>query len=108
MKRKGFAYLDTIACVLVIAAVCMAFTGFWPNQDNPYKSYSLQAMAWLNGRLDLGQDYPWLELAVFQERYYVSFPVEEHIPCHKGAYTGKTGITRDRTGKPWYYRNPKT
>ncbi len=74
MKRKGFAYLDTIACVLVIAAVCMAFTGFWPNQDNPYKSYSLQAMAWLNGRLDLGQDYPWLELAVFQERYYVSFP----------------------------------
>ena len=39
-----------------------------------YKSYSLQAMAWLNGRLDLGQDYPWLELAVFQERYYVSFP----------------------------------
>ena len=33
--------------------------------------------------------------------------VEEHILCHKGAYTGKTGITRDRTGKPWYYRNLK-
>ena len=33
--------------------------------------------------------------------------VEEHIPCHKGAYTGKSGITRDRTGKPWYYRNLK-
>ena len=33
--------------------------------------------------------------------------VEEHIPCHKGAYTGKSGITRDRTGKPWYYRNSK-
>ena len=64
MKRKGFAYLDTIACVLVIAAVCMAFTGFWPNQDNPYKSYSLQAMAWLNGRLDLGQDYPSFRSAI--------------------------------------------
>ena len=33
--------------------------------------------------------------------------VEEHILCHKGAYTGKSGITRDRTGKPWYYRNLK-
>ena len=35
------------------------------------------------------------------------FAVEEHILCHKGAYTGKSGITRDRTGKPWYYRNSK-
>ena len=25
----------------------------------------------------------------------------------KGAYMGKNGITRDRTGKPWYYRNSK-
>lgn len=33
--------------------------------------------------------------------------VEEHILCHKGAYMGKSGITRDRTGKPWYYRNLK-
>ena len=31
--------------------------------------------------------------------------VEEYILCHKGAYMGKNGITRDRTGKPWYYRN---
>lgn len=33
--------------------------------------------------------------------------VEEHILCHKGAYMGKNGITRDRTGKLWYYRNLK-
>ena len=33
--------------------------------------------------------------------------VEEYILCHKGAYMGKNGITRDRTGKPWYYRNLK-
>ena len=25
----------------------------------------------------------------------------------KGAYMGKNGITRDRTGKPWYHRNLK-
>ena len=38
---------------------------------------------------------------------FAIFGVEEHIPCHKGAYTGKSGITRDRTGKPWFYRNLK-
>ena len=30
--------------------------------------------------------------------------VEEHIPCHKGAYTGKSGIGRK---KSWYHRNLK-
>ena len=42
-----------------------------------------------------------------QEKSRGRVGVEEHIPCHKGAYTGKSGITRDRTGKPWYYRNLK-
>jgi len=41
---------------------------------NPYNSYTKQCMAWLNGRLDLGQNYAWLELAVFDGKYYVSFP----------------------------------
>ena len=40
------------------------------------------------------------------EQFAIS-SVEEHILCHKGAYMGKNGITRDRTGKPWYYRNSK-
>ena len=26
--------------------------------------------------------------------------VEEHIPCHKGAYMGRNGITRDRLERP--------
>ena len=34
----------------------------------------LQAQSWLEGRLDLGKDYPYLELAVFGGKYYVSFP----------------------------------
>jgi len=39
-----------------------------------YNSYTLQAIAWQNGQLGLGQDYPWLELAVYGGDYYVSFP----------------------------------
>ena len=41
---------------------------------NPYNSYTKQCIAWLSGRLDLGQDYAWLELAIFEGKYYVSFP----------------------------------
>lgn len=39
-------------------------------------SYTLQAINWLEGRLYIenGEDYPWLELAIYNGRYYVSFP----------------------------------
>ena len=40
----------------------------------PHDSYTLQALAWRRGMLSLGQDYPWLELAIFNGDYYVSFP----------------------------------
>lgn len=43
----------------------------------------------------------------FSMSFALENAVEEHILCHKGAYMGKNGITRDRTGKPWYYRNLK-
>lgn len=42
--------------------------------NNPYNSYTKQCLAWLDGRLDLGQNYAWLELAIFEGKYYVSFP----------------------------------
>ena len=39
-------------------------------------SYTLQTANWLGGRMyvENGEDYPWLELAIFEGRYYVSFP----------------------------------
>lgn len=43
---------------------------------NVYDNYALQAQSWLNGCLDVknGASYTWLELAIFQGSYYVSFP----------------------------------
>lgn len=40
----------------------------------PWDSYTLQAQAWLDGRTDLGQDISYLELAIYNGKYYVSFP----------------------------------
>lgn len=41
---------------------------------NSWDSYTLQALSWREGRLDLGRNYEYLELAIFEGKYYVSFP----------------------------------
>lgn len=68
------SYIYVILCLLCGFFVVYAFTGVWPNSTNNYNSFSLQAQSWLEGRLDLGQNYSYLELAVYQGKYFVSFP----------------------------------
>ncbi len=72
--RDSLPSLCAAGCFLLVLAVIAAMTGQWCWNANGYHSYALQADAWLHGRLDLGQDYPWLELAIYEGRYYVSFP----------------------------------
>ena len=60
--RKRSVPLALLGTFWVIAA----FAGQWPWQSNPYNSYALQTDSWLKGRLDLGQNYEWLELAIYQ------------------------------------------
>lgn len=45
-----------------------------------YDSYTLQAMAWREGRLDLAQDIYGLELAYYAGKIYVCFPPVPAIP----------------------------
>ncbi len=45
---------------------------FFAHSD--WDSYTLQALAWREGKAGLGQNYEWLELAVFNGDWYVSFP----------------------------------
>ncbi|MCC8161020.1 MAG: hypothetical protein LIO53_06925 [Oscillospiraceae bacterium] len=61
-------------CVTAVLFILWTFTGQWPWSGHYYNSYILQAQSWLEGRLDLGQNYSWLELAIFNNKYYVSFP----------------------------------
>ena len=66
-----------ILCVSIIVALTLFLLNIITGQlfaSNPYNSYMLQAQSWLSGRLDLGRDYPHLELAIFEGKYFVSFP----------------------------------
>ena len=74
VMKDSLPSLCAAGCFLLVLTVVAAMTGQWCWQTNGYHSYALQADAWLHGRLDLGRDYPWLELAIYEGRYYVSFP----------------------------------
>lgn len=74
MKKNYYFPLITAFAAVIILIILQAVTNQWFFKPQPYNSYILQAQSWLEGRLDLGQDYPYLELAIFEGKYFVSFP----------------------------------
>lgn len=69
-------YIIITCCSVLLWLILMScFTGIGPLTSNPYNSFALQAESWRHGRLDLGQNYSYLELAVYEDKYYVSFPL---------------------------------
>ncbi len=66
--------LIAVGSVFMILIALWMFTGQWFFKAQPYNSYILQAQSWLEGRLHLGKDYPYLELAIVDGKYFVSFP----------------------------------
>ena len=72
-RRALPPFLAFCALVFIYAAVHLAL-GTQPFAHSNYDSYTLQALAWREGRVSLGQDYPHLELAVYEGDWYVSFP----------------------------------
>lgn len=69
---KQFAMVLLGICVVYGVIWCV--TGVFPWSRTDYNSYTLQAQAWLSHKLDLGRNYEYLELAIFNGKYYVSFP----------------------------------
>ena len=73
------AALCTLLVLFLIFAAMSLISGVDPS-SYPYNSYLLQAQAWLRGETALDQNYEFLELAVYNGRYYVSFPPVPAIP----------------------------
>lgn len=74
-KKNDTAYFAfTIFFAIFVILVLQGITGQWFFESQPYNSYILQAKAWLDGQLDLGTNYEYLELAIFNGKYFVSFP----------------------------------
>ncbi len=73
-KERYRIYALLTLAVLAAYTIIWMFTTRTPFMHTTYCSYALQADRWLHGHLDLGQDYPWLELAIYNGKYFVSFP----------------------------------
>lgn len=78
MKRSKRDYMEycilaviTLICYLMVIQI---FTGQYMWEHNSYNTYALQADSWRQGRLDLGENYSWLEIAEYNGKFYCSFP----------------------------------
>ncbi len=68
--------------MLLLLLALHLLTGIGIFTPSPFNSYTLQAMAWRDGRMYLAADVPHLELAILDGRYYVSFPPVPSIPLY--------------------------
>lgn len=73
------------ACLAVFAAAAIYLflasgLGLELFEHSAHDSYTLAAMRWREGHIALGRDYPWLELAIYEGDYYVSFPPFPTVP----------------------------
>ena len=79
LQRKADRWLTGICTVCGLLMVYILITvglGMSLSKHSPYDSYTLQTLAWRNGETFLadGEKYSWLELAIYQGKYFVSFP----------------------------------
>lgn len=75
-KEERITYgIVTVFSIILFLGLISLFIGKRLFDPNVYNSYFLQADSWRHGRLDLGQDYYWLELAIYEGKYYCSFPL---------------------------------
>lgn len=75
VKNEKVIYgVVTLLSALVFLIFLAMLTGKGLFDANTYNTYALQANAWKHGRLELPQNYEWLELAIYEGKYYCSFP----------------------------------
>jgi len=75
VSEKYGPYVIILLCAVTVYSLMYMLSGsFSPISENPYNNFSRQAESWLQGRLSLPENVTWLELAIFDGRYYVSFP----------------------------------
>ncbi|HML45420.1 MAG TPA: hypothetical protein PKE04_01565 [Clostridia bacterium] len=83
MRREKRACLWAWGGFLVVLAIALIMAGLNQSQlfgQGMFDSYTLQALAWREGRMDLPKDYPTLELAEYGGRVFVSFPPVPTVP----------------------------
>lgn len=80
-RRHGPFLAGLLCAIIAYMGLCGAL-GFNPVEHSYYDSYTLQAMRWRAGDTALTENYPWLEIAQYQGRYFISFPPFPSVPMY--------------------------
>ncbi|MDI9519577.1 MAG: hypothetical protein QM308_00210 [Bacillota bacterium] len=81
-REKWLSYLLLLIAFVILTGFLFIKTGTDPLKPSPYNTYTLQALAWRDGRAWLNEDIPHLELAIYQGKYFVSFPPVPSVPVY--------------------------
>ena len=73
-RKKDFTPLILLLAMIILWGIMHQWLGGSFFGPTFYNTYTLQALAWRDGLLHLPCDYPYLELAIFEGEFYVSFP----------------------------------
>ncbi len=73
-RKRDYTCAALLLAMLALWGLMHFLLGSSPWGSTFYNTYTLQALAWRDGMMHLPQDYPYLELAIFEGEYYVSFP----------------------------------
>ena len=75
-KGIDWVLIGTVGLIVFVYICIHDLAGGSLLNHDPHDSYTLQALSWLRGSIPLleGANYPWLELAIYNGQYYVSFP----------------------------------
>lgn len=82
LHSLDYTPLLLIYAVAVLYAFICTLYYLDPFGASNFNTYTLQALAWRNGQISLGRDYPHLELAIFNNDWWVSFPPVPSIPLY--------------------------
>lgn len=75
-RQYWFALAAVLLCLAAALVLYHSLAGGTLFAHSWYDSYSIQAENWLAGSLSIqnGEQYTWLELAIYNGTYYLSFP----------------------------------
>jgi len=75
LKNKYVPFLMLFAIAIIVYGLIYMFSSdFSITAYNQWNPFSIQAASWLDGRLYLEENIPWLEVAMFNGQYFISFP----------------------------------
>jgi hypothetical protein len=82
VSRRFFTPLCLAILCIALFSLTHLLQGTSPLAPSAFNTYTLQAMQWRKGVIALDHDYPYLELAVYQGKYFVSFPPVPTVPIY--------------------------